>query len=63
MKRIYLKPEMMAVRIQHGCIICQSVKSVSNNASLNYGGCGDGSASNGGAPRAKESQNVWDEEW
>ena len=57
MKRIYLKPEMMAVRIQHGSIICESVKSVNSNAGFNYGGEGAGPA------RTKESHNIWDEEW
>ena len=64
MKKVYSTPEMIAVRIQHTSIICTSVTSFgSNNAGIGYGGAGDGTTSNGGAPRAKESVNVWDEEW
>lgn len=61
MKRIYLKPEMMAVRILHGSIICGSVKTVSSNLDdLYYGG---ESNENNSSARTKESYNIWDDEW
>ena len=60
MKRIYLKPEMMAVKLQ----LCQllaatnGVKRTAGNANLLYGGEGTGTTA-----RTKESHDIWDEEW
>ena len=59
MKRIYQKPDMTVVRIEHASLICESVNSVENNADINYRGAGNGAA------RVKEQSNynVWDDDW
>jgi hypothetical protein len=46
MKKTYLKPTMMVVKLQQQGIICTStpVTSVSSNADLNYDGGGSGPA-------------------
>ena len=45
MKKTYLQPTMMVVRLQQQSIICTSpVRSVSGNADLNYDGGGTGPA-------------------
>ena len=59
MKKIYQKPEMMVVRLQHQGIICQSVRGI-NSDDVNYGGASSG---NTGGVRTKETSGVWDEEW
>ena len=52
MKKIYQKPAMRVVRIQHQChILNGSVTGTDSNADMNYGGGGHGPAkarSNGG---------------
>ena len=61
MKKIYQKPEMMVVRLQHHSIICQSpaVSSLSNPSGegISYGGGGSGES------YTKEQTGIWDEEW
>lgn len=58
MKREYMSPTMLVVKLQHRSIICQSqVRSLGGNADLNYGGAGDVNA------RTKESSSLWDDEW
>ena len=45
MKKTYLKPALMVVRVQQQGIVCTSgVDSVSGNVGLDYGGGGSGPA-------------------
>ena len=45
MKKTYLKPTMMVVKLQHQGIICTSeVRGVTSDAGIGYGGGGRGSA-------------------
>ena len=53
MKRNYQKPTMSVVEIQNCSIICNSLHSVSNNASLTYGGRGSG-------PARANRRDIWD---
>ena len=60
MKKTYIQPEMLTVKIQHMQMLCESLTAVedgSESTSISYGGEGTGPA------RTKESNNVWDEEW
>lgn len=59
MKKTYLKPTMMVVKLQQQGIICTSgVRSVSGNADIDYGGGGSGPA------RARQHNGIdWDDEW
>ena len=60
MKRTYIQPAMMAVKLQAGGLVCQSITNFSsNNANLGYEGSDAGYS---GDVRVKE-QSVWDEEW
>ena len=46
MKKTYLKPTMMVVKLQHQGIICTSdvIRGVNSDAGIGYGGGGRGSA-------------------
>ena len=61
MKKTYLQPTMMVVRLQQQSIICSSpvtVSDVNSNADLDYGGGGSGPA------RARQHSGIdWDDEW
>ena len=59
MKKIYQKPAITVVRIEHASLICESVSSVENNVNIYYRGAGNGEA------RVKEQSNysVWDDDW
>ena len=60
MKKTYLQPTMMVVRLQQQSIICTSndVSRVSGNAGIDYGGGGSGPA------RARQNSGTdWDNEW
>ena len=59
MKKTYLQPTMMVVRLQQQSIICSSpVNRVSGNADLDYGGGGSGPA------RARQHSGIdWDDDW
>ena len=62
MKKTYLQPAMMAVRLQQQSIICASkVSSVSTNLTdgdaIGYGGGGSGPA------RVKSNTVDWDDDW
>ena len=59
MKKTYLQPTMMVVRLQQQGIICASpVSNVDSNADLNFGGGGSGPA------RARQHSGIdWDDEW
>ena len=58
MKKTYLQPTMMVVRLQQQSIICASpVNRVSSNVDMDYGGGGNDPA------RARQhSGNDWDDE-
>ena len=58
MKKKYMKPTMMVVRLQQQGIICASpVSNVDSNADLNFGGGGSGPA------RARQHSGIdWDDE-
>ena len=60
MKKIYQKPEMMVVKLQHQSFICQSTRSISSDE-VGYGGASSNNTGNN--VRTKESGGVWDEEW
>ena len=62
MKKTYIIPSMIVVRLQHQSIICESVHGADGNASLNYRG-GNSTDSNGSYSRTKESSGIWDEVW
>ncbi len=57
MKKTYLQPAMMVVRLQQQSIICTSngVNRVSGNVDLDYGGSGTGPA------RVKSNTVDWDD--
>ena len=60
MKKTYLQPTMMVVRLQQQSIICTSndVSRVTGNANLDYAGGGTGPA------RARSYGGIdWDNEW
>lgn len=63
MKKTYLQPTMMVVRLQQHSIICTSngVNRVSTNLDegddLDYGGAGSGPA------RVKSNTVDWDDDW
>lgn len=44
MKKTYMKPALMVVRVQQQGIICTSVDSIDSNVGLGYGGGGSGPA-------------------
>ena len=58
MKKIYSKPAMHVVRIQHSGIICTSVTDTDGNAGLNYRGGGSGPA----RARSLGGWDDWEEE-
>ena len=57
MKKTYLQPTMMVVRLQQQSIICasNSVSSVNSNADMDYGG--------GNGPARARSNGGWDDDW
>ena len=60
MKKTYLQPTMMVVRLQQQSIICASndVSLVNSNAGIDYGGGDTGPA------RARQNSGTdWDNEW
>ena len=60
MKKTYLQPTMMVVRLQQQSIICtgSDMNRVNSNADLDYGGGGSGPA------RARSYGGTdWDNEW
>ena len=61
MKKTYIHPAMMAVKLQHQGIVCVSQASTTGlgGDNLNYDANG-GDQSNAWT---KESTNAWDEEW
>ena len=61
MKKTYMTPSMLEVRLQHQRLLMQSVTRTQNNVGIGLGG----SSSNDpdGVIRSKESSNIWDEEW
>ncbi len=62
MRRTYMTPEMVVVKLQHQNILCSSLNGVDGNSDINYGGASGNNA--GGIVRAKESSgDIWDEEW
>ena len=60
MKKTYIQPTMFAVVLQHSQII--AVSQIESNAGISDGGSSDGYQGPAGGA-AKESANVWDEEW
>ena len=64
MKKTYLQPTMMVVRLQQQSIICSSkVRSVSTNLTgddaISYGGAGTSTQS----ARVKSNTVDWDDDW
>ena len=58
MKRTYIQPAIIVVKMQHQSIICTStVNNISGNADIDYIGGGSGPA------RTRESCGIWDDEW
>ena len=63
MRRRYIQPEILVVRLQHQNIICGSpVTSIQSDESINYGGAG-GSTEGSVEAFTRESRSIWDEEW
>ena len=63
MKKSYITPSIVEVALQQQGLLCQSVRNLSSNATMNYGGSDEDYISDGGVIRAKESGSLWDEEW
>ena len=63
MKKTYITPSIVEVALQQQGLLCQSVRNLSSNLSVNYGGSDEDYISDGGVIRAKESGSLWDEEW
>ena len=62
MKKNYIQPTILVVRIQHSGVICVSQTSTTGlDSNLNY----DASGGNQGNAWTKETSDVnpWDEEW
>jgi hypothetical protein len=60
MKKIYMQPTIMVVKIQHSGIICTSTRTTGlGDTNLNY----DPNGGNQGSAWTKESSSTWDEEW
>ena len=58
MKRTYVNPTMVVVKLQHHSIICSSyVSRVTGTEDFTYGGGGSGES------YTRESSSVWDSEW
>ena len=63
MRRRYIQPEILVVRLQHQSIICGSpVVRIQSDANINYGGAG-GSTEGSVEAFSRESGSIWDEEW
>lgn len=62
MAQTYITPSIVEVALQQQVFLCQSVQRLSSNATMNYSGSDEDYIS-GGIIRAKESGNLWDEEW
>ena len=65
MKKTYMTPGIVVVRLQHQSIICLSMKDVDG---MGYGGASSNNTSNNAGynsneARTRESSGVWDEEW
>ena len=60
MKKTYINPTIVEVALQQQGLLCQSVRNLSSNATINYAGSDEGY---GGDIRTKESSSLWDEEW
>ena len=63
MRRKYIQPEILVVRLQHQSNICGSpVVRIQSDANINYGGAG-GSTEGSVEAFSRESGSIWDEEW
>ena len=63
MKRIYNRPEIFVVRLQHQSIICSSpVATLQCQEGFLYGGAG-GSTEESAEAFTRENNSIWDEEW
>ena len=60
MKKTYIHPSMVTVKLQHHCIICTSGVRGISGGDVDYGG---ESSNKTGGVRTKESSGIWDEEW
>ena len=62
MKREYMSPTMLVVKLQHrsNVLLTTSVESLDGNRGLRLGGSDAGSD---GVVRTKESSSLWDDEW
>ena len=68
MKKTYLTPSMVVVRLLHQSIICQSTMTSMSQGETHYGGGSSNNTSNNAGynpneARTRESSGVWDEEW
>ena len=63
MKKTYIKPEILVVRLQHQGLLMESLKNIAGNTDL-CGAGADGSITGGnGDARTKEFGSIWEEEW
>ena len=68
MKKTYLTPSMVMVRLQHQSFICQSIMTSMSQGETHYGGGSSNNTSNNtnydtGEARTRQFSGVWDEEW
>ena len=69
MKKTYMTPSMVMVRLLHQSIICQSPQMTSMSpGETHYGGGSSNNTSNNAGynsneARTRESSGVWDNEW
>ncbi len=61
MKKTYMTPGIVVVRLQHQSIICLSMKDVDG---MGYGGASSNKTNyDTGEARTRQCSGVWDEEW
>ena len=65
MRKMYIQPTMVAVKLQHQTHPMQASKvgSLDGNSGMTLGGSDASYVSSGGDVRTKESSSIWDEDW
>lgn len=60
MRKTYITPSMILVKLQASGLVCLSLNNLSGNAGLSYEGSDEFYE---GDTRAKVSSSIWDDEW